>query len=156
MRIDGYVEKKDKDLIWNINQKYLYEMTNFYDDEMDENGNFHYGYFDEYFSDPKRKAYFIYSENILVGFAMINPYSYINQNPDYTMAEFTIFPSFRHKHFAFEAANMILNTHIGKWEIKYNEKNIAAKKLWNAVAESYKTEIHQLNDEETVLLFWVR
>lgn len=147
------VEKKDKDLLWNISQKYLYEMTNFYDDEMDENGNFHYGYFDEYFSDPKRKAYFIYSENILVGFAMINPYSSINQNPDYTMAEFTIFPSFRRNHFAFAAVKMILERHRGKWEIKYNEKNAGAKKLWNTIAEQFNPTVHHLNDEETVLSF---
>ena len=34
------VEAKDRDLPWNINQKYLYEMTNYYDDPMDENGGF--------------------------------------------------------------------------------------------------------------------
>ena len=27
------VQPKDRDLLWNINQKYLYEMTNYYDDE---------------------------------------------------------------------------------------------------------------------------
>ena len=48
--------EKDRDLLWNINQKYLYEMTNYYDDPMDEHGNYHYGHFDEYFSDPKRTA----------------------------------------------------------------------------------------------------
>ena len=40
-------------------------MANFYDDPMDENGNYHYGHFDEYFIDPKRKAYFIYSDDKL-------------------------------------------------------------------------------------------
>ena len=149
------VEQKDRELLWNINQKYLYEMTNFYDDKMDENGNYHYGHFEEYFTDPKRRAYFIYSDGDLSGFAMLNPYSYINQNPDYTMAEFTIFPAFRRKHLALEAAKMILSMHHGRWEIKYNEKNLAAKKLWNAVTEYYKPEIHHLNDEETVLAFCV-
>ena len=33
------VQPKDRDLLWNINQKYLYEMTNYYDDPMDEEGN---------------------------------------------------------------------------------------------------------------------
>ena len=42
---------------------------------MDEKGNYHYGHFDEYFSDPKRVAYLLYDENTLVGFAMLNPYS---------------------------------------------------------------------------------
>lgn len=32
------VQEKERDLLWNINQKYLYEMTNFYDDPMNENG----------------------------------------------------------------------------------------------------------------------
>lgn len=88
-----------------------------------------------------------------MGFAMLCPYSNINQEPDYAMAEFTIFPSFRRKHFAFDAAKMILIKHPGKWEIKYNEKNDGAKKLWNTVAAPYNPEVHHLNEEETVLSF---
>ena len=127
------VQAKDRDLLWNINQKYLYEMTSYYDDPMDESGNYHYGHFDDYFSDPKRVAYFIYNDDVLVGFAMLCPYSNIGRNPDYTMAEFTIFPSFRRNHFALDVAQMILARHSGKWEIKYNEKNSRAKKLWNII-----------------------
>ena len=48
----------DRDLLWNLNQKYLYEMTTFYPDEMDEAENLHYGHFEEDFTDPKRNAYF--------------------------------------------------------------------------------------------------
>lgn len=140
-------------MLWNINQKYLYEMTSFYDDPMDENGNYHYGYFDDYFLDPKRVAYFIYNDDVLVGFAMLCPYSNIDGNPDYTMAEFTIFPSFRRKHFALDIVKMLLDKHPGKWEIKYNEKNGGAKKLWNIVAAPYEPEVHHLNEEETVLSF---
>ena len=51
------VRLEDKELLWNINQKYLYEMTNFYDDQMDQKGNYHYGYFDLYFKDEKRMAF---------------------------------------------------------------------------------------------------
>ena len=147
------VQAKDRELLWNINQKYLYEMTNFYDDPMDENGNYHYGHFDEYFSDPKRTAYFIYNDDILIGFAMLCPYSYIDQDPDYTMAEFTVFPAYRRKHFALDAAKIILENHPGKWEIKYNEKNSGAKKLWNALTEPYVVTMHHLNEEETALSF---
>ena len=149
------VQAKDRDLLWNINQKYLYEMTSYYDDPMDESGNYHYGHFDDYFSDPKRVAYFIYNDDVLVGFAMLCPYLNIGRNPDYTMAEFTIFPSFRRNHFALDVAQMILARHSGKWEIKYNEKNSRAKKLWNIVAAPFKPEAHHLNEEETVLSFEV-
>ena len=40
------VGKQDRDLLFSINQKYLYEMTNFYDDEMDENGNYSYRHYE--------------------------------------------------------------------------------------------------------------
>ena len=36
------VQDKDRDLLWNINQKYLVEMTDFYADRMDQEGNYHY------------------------------------------------------------------------------------------------------------------
>ena len=147
------VQAKDRELFWNINQKYLYEMTNFYDDPMDESGNYHYGHFEEYFSDPKRIAYFIFNDGTMVGFAMICPYSNIGQNPDFTMAEFTIFPSFRKKHLAFESAKLILERHPGKWEIKYNEKNDRAKELWDMLTVPFETERYSLNEEETVLSF---
>lgn len=147
------VQAKDHDLLFSINQKYLYEMTNFYDDEMDEHGNYGYGHFEEYFTDPKRKAYFIYNDEKMVGFAFLCPYSNIGQEPDYVMAEFTIFPAFRRRHFAFEAANMILDQHRGKWEIKYNEKNAKAKNLWTAVTAPYHPEEVHLNEEETVFVF---
>ncbi len=145
--------KKDRELLWNISQKYLYEMTNYYDDPMDEKGNYHYGHFDEYFSDPKRVAYLLYDENTLIGFAMLHPYSCIGRNPNYTMAEFTIFPAYRRKHLALDAVNALLERHPGQWEIKYNEKNLAAKHLWNKVAAPYSPKVFHLNGEETVLLF---
>ena len=149
------VKQEDRQLLWNIHQKYLYEMTNYYDNEMDENGNYHYGWFDAYFIEPERQAFFIYSADKLAGFAMINPYSYINENPDYVMAEFTIFPAFRGRGLAAESAERILTAFGGSWEIKYNEKNTAAKCLWNKVTAKYNPQRHRYSDFETVLSFAV-
>ena len=147
------VRKEDRELFWNINQKFLYEMTLYYPDDMDEQGNYHYGHFDAYFVDPKRKAFFILNDDIMIGFAMINPYSAIGHDPDYTMAEFTIFPSYRRRHYALDAAKLILSRYRGQWEIKYNEKNIGAKNLWTTVTAPYNPVIHHLNELETVLEF---
>lgn len=149
------IKPKDRELFWNIHQKYLYEMTNYYDDEMDEAGNYHYGYFDLYFIDSNRKAMFIYFNKHLAGFAMINPYSYINEKPDYVLAEFTIFPIYRKKHIASKAVEMIFNQYKGSWEVKYNEKNIAASKLWNTMCGKYNPLKIHLNEFETVLSFSV-
>ena len=147
------VRPEDRELMWNINQKYLYEMTNYYDDEMDAQGVLHYGYFDAYFTDPKRKAFLLYEDKTLVGFAMIHPYSNMRGKPDHVLAEFTIFPMYRRNHLAIKAAEMIFEQFKGNWEVKYNEKNIPAKALWNKVTEKYHPQLTRLSDTETVLSF---
>ena len=47
----------------------------------EKKGNYHYGHFDEYFTDSSRTAYFMYAGDTLAGFAMLCPYSNINQSP---------------------------------------------------------------------------
>jgi len=144
---------EDRELLWNLNQKYLYEMTNYYDDELDALGNLHYGYFDAYFTDPKRKALFLRAQQRLVGFAMLHPYSYLDGDPDYVLAEFTVFPMYRGRHLAADAAELLFRRFAGCWEIKYNERNAAAKGLWRNATEKYHPQSTRLNDTETVLSF---
>lgn len=139
-----------------MHQKHLYEMTNYYPDDIDEEGNYHYGYFDAYFTEPERKAYLIFRGQRPVGFAMLNPHSYIKQDPDLVLAEFCVFPSYRRQHIATEACECILKMHPGRWEIKYNENNTGAKRLWEKVTLKYKPVIHRINDTETVLEFSTR
>ena len=147
------VQPENRTLLWNIHQKYLHEMTRYYHNEMDENGNYHYGYFDAYFTEPQRKVFLIYSDNALAGFAMVNPYSYIGANPDYVLAEFSIFPAYRNNGLGMQAAKQILEMLPGSWEIKYNNNNSAAKTLWENLASEYCPARHVYNDTETVLAF---
>ena len=55
------VQANNRDLLFNVFQKYMYEMSYLYLDEMDESGNYPYEHFDDYFSDPKKEAILIYS-----------------------------------------------------------------------------------------------
>lgn len=143
----------DRALLWSYLQNYLCELSAFYGDEPDENGIYRYEHFDEYFADPNRHAYFIFSGETLAGFALLCPYSCVGAQPDFTMAEFTIFPEYRRQHIALKVVRMIFAQHSGSWEIKYHNKNAAAKALWTRATESYKPTKRNLNEEETVLLF---
>ena len=149
------VTPSERELLWNINQKYLYEMTAFYDNEMDDQGNYHYGWFDAYFTDPKRTALLIRSDGILAGFALLNQHSYFGGHPDHVMAEFTVFPAFRRRHVARSAVERIFSQFTGDWEIKYNERNAPAKALWTGVTARYSPRAARYSDDETVLLFTV-
>lgn len=102
MLILKIARKEDRTLLWNIHRKYLYEMTRFYNDSMDE---------------------------------------------------FSIFPAFRRKHLATEAVKAIFEKHPGKREIKFNEKNTAAKRFWEKITAEYAPVKIKINSEETVLSF---
>ena len=60
---------------------------------------------------------------------------------------------YRRRHLAVRAADMIFGHFKGRWEVKYNEKNTAAKALWNNVTAKYKPKTTRLNNTETVLSF---
>ena len=124
----GAVKEKEKEHFWNIFQEHLYEMTSYYPDEMDGKGKYYYGYFEACFTDPERKAFLIPSDEKTVGFVMLNRYSAIGQHPDCSVAGFTLFPFHGGKHYATDTANQLFSNYHGRWELKYHEKTLGAKK----------------------------
>ena len=147
------VQPEERQKLWNIFQKFLYEMTTYYDNPMDENGNYHYGYFDAYFEEPDREALFLYDGDVLVGFAMLNRYSYLGNDTDHILAEFTIFPAYRRRRLGSEAARLLFTRYPGSWEIKYSNRNPGGKALWTAVSRPYSPQAIPYGGDETVLSF---
>ena len=147
------VSEKERNLLWNVFQKYLFELSTYYDLEMDEEGTYPYRYFNHYFTEATRKAFLIYHEEQLAGFVMLNQYSNLAVKIDWSVAEFCIFPAFRKKHCGGETMRQLFAAYPGLWEIKFSEANTVAKSFWTKIAAEYMPEVHPLNDEETVLLF---
>lgn len=128
-------------------------MTRYYDDEMDDQGNYLYKYFDHYFIEPSRKAMFILFDNKLAGFIMLNNYSYVNHATDNVIAEFSIFPIYRKKGIAQKAAELLYSQYPGTWELKYNLSNISAANFWIKSTEKFKPVVYELEHNEQVLSF---
>lgn len=147
------VHKTQKRILYNVLQKYLYEMTRYYADDMDDNGDYLYKYFDEYFINPTRKPMFIYYEKKLAGFVLLNKHSYINHDTDNVIAEFSIFPIFRKRGIAQKAAELLYSQYPGKWELKFNLSNISAANFWLKSTEKFKPVVYELEDNEQVLSF---
>ena len=154
MKMIELIEVTDRKRFFNINQKYLYEMTQFYDDPMDEEGNYHYGYFDLYFEGrPDRKAFYINECGREVGFVMLNRYSHLGDEIDHAMAEFTVYPRYRRHGIARRTAELLFTEYPGRWEIKYNILNGKAAELWNSVAAPYAPVKTRISNVEEVLSF---
>lgn len=149
------VSLSEKKLLYNLLQKYLYEMSQYYEDDIDTDGEFPYEYFEYYFVDKTRKAFLILYDGNIAGFVLLNKYSCINENPDRTIAEFCILPKYRKNHIAKTAVEILFQKYKGLWEIKYHSDNLAAKKLWQSVSKQFNPQHYVLPDKEEVLSFVV-
>lgn len=147
------VHETQKGILYNVLQKYIYEMTRYYADEMDDNGDYLYKYFDDYFIDPTRKPMFIYYNSKLAGFVMLNNHSYINHAADNVIAEFSIFPIYRKRGIAQKAVELLYSQYPGKWELKFNLSNTLAANFWTKSTEKFKPVVYELEDNEQVLSF---
>ena len=146
----------DRARFWNVHQKYLYEMTRFYPEDMDDAGNLHYGHFESYFAgDPDRHAFYLRADGREVGFALINRYSHLGREIDHALAEFTVYPSYRGRGYAREAVGLLFARWPGRWELKYNTANASAARLWTSVTLPYAPERTAVGDREAVLSFRV-
>ena len=150
------LEKADfskKTVLWNLLQKYLYEFSVYYQDQVEEDGNYAYPYFDSYFTEPGREAWLIREEERLAGFLMMNRYSETGEEIDFAVAEFCILPVYRRAHLGRQVMEEIFRTHRGRWQIKYNRRNPAAESFWNRVTDGFQKESLALEDEDRVICF---
>lgn len=145
------VTKENEALLYNLMQKYLYEMSITHEKEMDENGNYPYKYLSFYFTEPERVAYFIYEDERRIGFALVNPYSFTEEKMDSCLAEFTIFPAFRKRGYAEEAFEALRKARPGSWQLKYSSDNPAGSAFWRKIGEKYGGRFEKLDDRETIL-----
>ena len=90
---------------------------------MDENGDFIYKYFETYFTEPARSAYFFVNEGKTVRFCLINDYSFTAKKADNNVAEFTVFPVFRNRGLCEDAVRMLKQERKGSWQLKFSENN---------------------------------
>ena len=147
------VEEGEKELLSGLLQRYLREMSRYYDDKADENGNFPYPYLPFYFSEESRRAYFFQEDDELIGFALINTHSFNGEKADNCIAEFTILPGYRCRGKGTEAMAALKEVREGNWQLKYSEDNVEAVRFWNRIKEKYDGREERLNEKEIVITF---
>lgn len=89
------VSPNEKDTLANLLEKYNYEFSQYDKRQFNNNGLFGHKYLNNYFTEESRHAYFIYVDDTLAGFALINKYKECERSIDWSMAEFFVSYNFR-------------------------------------------------------------
>ena len=142
------VKKEDKLVLFRLLQYSLFEESETDLNEMNNDGLFDYEWFDDYFINPDRHAFFIKDEesNKLLGFVMINNHTQIESN-GHCIAEFLVIPKYRRNKIGKQTAFKAFEMFKGNWEVKPSYKNEKAFSFWENVIKQYTNNNFLLKNE---------
>lgn len=141
------VKIEDKDILYRLLQYSLFEESLTDLNEMNSEAIFEYKWFDNYFEDENREAYFIKEQDSdkLLGFAMVNQYMQKNEN-GHSIAEFMIIPKYRRLKIGKRVAIDLFNMYKGIWEVKPSYDSKSAFLFWENVIDEYTNNDNTFED----------
>lgn len=115
--------------------------------EMNEDAVFEYKWFENYFTDDEREAYFIREKTTkkLLGFAMINTYVQ-RAAKGHSIAEFMVIPKYRRHKIGKQAAVQCFEKHKGDWEVSPSYGSESAYQFWKSVIDEYTDQKNRYED----------
>ena len=148
------VKKEDKDKLYRLLQYALYDGSQYIDNDIDEECRFEYGWFDNYFTDDDRDAYFIKNGKSYLGMAMVNENLKFNEEGK-CISEFLILPKYRRCHIGKRVAYDIFNMFKGDWEVQPMENNPTAYAFWENIINEYTNGNYSVKNDgiEDVFMF---
>lgn len=126
----------DKEILRHLLEKYDYEFSQYDLRDVNRFGLFGYSYLDHYWTEPNRWAYFIFVDDTMAGFAMVNDFPEVEET-DFTLAEFFVMYKYRRIGVGEYAARYIFDTFKGRWQLKRHPKNVGSVLFWNKVVREY-------------------
>ncbi len=148
------VEEPKKDILYRLLQFSLYDGSQYIDNELNDDCLYDYKWFNNYFTDDNRDAFFIKDDNNYIGFVMVNENLKFNKSGK-CIAEFLVIPRYRRCHIGKRVAYDIFNMYDGLWEVQPMENNPIAYAFWKNIINEYTNGNYEIKNDgiEDVFLF---
>ena len=128
---------QQRDLVRNLLNMYLHEMSQFEAVRVGEDGNMEYPPFSCYWVEPERHAFLFKVREQIAGFGLIRDIESYKGAQVHTVAEFFIMHSYRRLGIGEEIARIVFDRFPGKWQVAVQEENKAARSFWKTVVWRY-------------------
>ena len=141
------IKEEEKDVLYRLLEYSLFEESLNDGNEMNDAAIFEYKYFDSYFTDNDRDAFFVRERetNKLLGFVMINT-SMQKCSSGHSIAEFMIIPKYRRNKIGQKVAFECFDMYKGNWEVSPSYGSDSAYNFWKKVIDEYTNDDNILND----------
>ena len=137
------VRREKKDALFRLLQYSLFEESLTDLNEMNDEALFDYPWFDAYFVEEEREAYFIREcgTNLLLGFSMVRRH----EDGRHSIAEFLVIPKHRRQGIGTRAAKACFALHEGPWEVKPAYGSESARLFWKKVIAQMTEHVNWQN-----------
>lgn len=145
------IENKDKQVLVNLFQLYLHDITKSLSMDVNSHGLFEYNEIDLYFlNDEDRKPYFIYVDDKIAGFVLVDKEFLVLDKKEntYDISEFFILNSYKRKGIGKKVAKEIFDMHRGSWEVRPVPRSDEAFSFWKNIIEEYTNNNYEIHEIE--------
>lgn len=127
------VKINQKDILERLLQLYLHNLSLDFPIEFDSNvGEYKYDDINKYFEFKNNKAFFIYYQNELAGFVLIDLFEELN-----VIQELFVLNNYKRRGVGKIAINKVFDQFKGNWEIKAVPYSKSAESFWQNVINEY-------------------
>src|SRR5258708_10327349 len=126
----------DRTVVRRLLQLYHYDFSEFDGSDVNRHGEYLHRFFDEYWTDPDRKAFLFRVDGALAGLALV----FTGEPHD--IAEFFVMRKYRGRGVGAQAAASLFDQFPGRWTVRQQLANPAATAFWRK-AIRYPFQEHQ-------------
>lgn len=131
------VHEDQKSILRQLIELYEYDFSEYNEADVNQFGFYGYKYFDHYWTEEHRQAYFVKVNGHLGGFVLVNDHCYIVNDNARAIGEFFIMRKYRRKGTGKIVAKLVFDTHKGYWEVLQHGNNEISKIFWDKVIHEY-------------------
>jgi predicted acetyltransferase len=131
------VSLQQRDLLRNLLNMYLHEMSDYDDFELGEDGNMEYPHFSCYWVEPERHPFLIKVKGKVAGFLFVRDIESYRGGHIHTVAEFFILNAYRRLGIGEEIARILFDQFPGQWQVAVQEDNKVGRTFWKTVIWRY-------------------
>ena len=141
-------KEENKNVLYRLLEYSLFEESLYDGNEMNDDAIFEYKYFNSYFTDDDRDAYFIREKetNKILGFAMVNSYVQVFEN-GHSIAEFMVIPKYRKNHIGKKVAFELFDRYRGNWEVSPSYNSCSALFFFFIVIKDYTSNNYKFEND---------
>jgi predicted acetyltransferase len=129
---------EDATTLSNLFQYYVYDMSEFVDLDVVEQGRFAERSFEPYWTDPRRHPQFVRVDGKLAGFVLVHQKSRITGDENtWDLDQFFVMRKYRRRGVGQSVATRVFEMFRGPWEVREVHSNLPAIAFWRRVIGNF-------------------